>query len=130
MAEAASDYSDIGNTLSALAELQRDHLDHPCHPTFMPAYIGLAQSALSAIRECLEQDSSMESVQREGLTALLHIWETNLLPRYIESSIAALIMNARLYAKLSLPPDQFDVFVAQQEVHIRALHEAFETTGA
>lgn len=130
MTETGFRNSDIGKTLFTLAELQRDHLNHPCHPTFMPTYICLARSALTAIRECLEQGSSIVPAQREGLTTLLRIWETNLLPGYIQASIEALITEARLYATVHLPPEQFDVFVAEQEARIRALHAYEDRTAA
>lgn len=123
MAETTENHHDLGDLLVALGTLQCEHLEHPCGPELMPMYIKMARDFLASIRACLEQNASIETSQRERVTALLHAWDTSLIPKYVESSIEALMLEARMHAIAHVPPQELDAFLQNAEIQIHAVHK-------
>jgi hypothetical protein len=123
MSETVENNGDLGELLVALGKLQKEHLEHPCGPDLMPMYIRMARDFIDSIRKCLEHDASMAADQRERLTSLLHVWDTNLIPGYVESSIEALMREARMHASVHVPPEEFAVFLQHAEERIQDVHK-------
>lgn len=115
----------LGDFLAGLARLQSEHLERPCHPTFMPGYIRMAMDVLERIHGCLQHDLSMADAQRADLIELIRVWCTDLLPDYIDSCIRSMRMDGR-FGVVSLAAPAWDAAMGNLEEHLRIVHTELE----